>query len=100
MRGVWDDVDVSDIVFDSRRARLGCLFVCIPGLVVDGHAFAAAAVRQGAVALLVTHELSVDVPQAIVGDARDALAATSAAFFGNGSARMSVVGVTGSVNFS
>lgn len=95
LRGAWDDIEISDIVCDSRGAHAGCLFVCISGLAVDGHAFAVDAVSRGATALLVTHELPLDVPQVIVNDARDALAAASAAFFGDGSARMSVVGVTG-----
>ncbi len=95
MRDAWYDVDVCDVVCDSRRVRPGCLFVCIPGLVSDGHAFAQDAVSKGAAALLVTHELPLDVPQVVVNDARDALAAISAAFFGDGSARMQVVGITG-----
>ncbi|MDO4797645.1 MAG: UDP-N-acetylmuramoyl-L-alanyl-D-glutamate--2,6-diaminopimelate ligase [Coriobacteriales bacterium] len=95
VRGAWDGIDVCDVAYDSRCVRLGSLFVCIPGVVTDGHDFAADAVRQGAAALLVTRELLLDVPQVVVEDARDALAAVSAAFFGNGSARMDVVGVTG-----
>lgn len=95
VRGAWGDIEITDVVCDSRCTHAGCLFVCIPGLAVDGHAFAADAVGQGAAALLVTRELPLDVPQVIVNDARDALAAAAAAFFGDGSARMNVVGVTG-----
>lgn len=95
VQGAWYDIDITDIVYDSRLAHAGCLFACISGCDADGHTFAADAVRRGAVALLATRKLPLDVPQVIVEDVRNALAATSAVLFGDGSARMNVVGVTG-----
>jgi UDP-N-acetylmuramoyl-L-alanyl-D-glutamate--2,6-diaminopimelate ligase len=95
MRGAHDGIEVLDVAYDSRRATPGCLFVCIPGHAADGHDFAADAVRRGAVALVVTRELDLEVPQVLVEDARDALAVASVALFGDGSRRLDVVGVTG-----
>ena len=40
------------VVTDSREARPGALFVCVPGERVDGHDFAARAVERGAAAVL------------------------------------------------
>nr|MBA2299425.1 hypothetical protein [Chloroflexota bacterium] len=48
---------VSGVVHDSRLATDGTLFVAIPGEHADGHDFAAAAVRQGATALIVERPL-------------------------------------------
>ena len=45
-------VDIRSITYDSRRVGDHTLFVCVPGLVVDGHDFAEAAVELGAVALV------------------------------------------------
>src|SRR5580692_148770 len=42
-------VDVRGIAHDSRRVVPGDLFCCVPGLLNDGHAFAADAVDRGAV---------------------------------------------------
>lgn len=86
---------VRGLTHDSRAVTPGALFCCVPGQQVDGHAFAAAALRAGAVALLVQHRLAADVPQVLVPDARAALGPVAAAFWGHPSSRLEVVGVTG-----
>src|SRR6185503_7768527 len=58
---------------DSRKPEPGGLFVACAGEHVDGHDFAAAAVRAGAAAVLATRP--VDVPSVVVPDVREALAA-------------------------
>ncbi len=55
------------VVTDSRQVEPGSLFVALPGERVDGHAFAAAAIRAGATAVLGTREL--DVACLVVDDA-------------------------------
>jgi UDP-N-acetylmuramoyl-tripeptide--D-alanyl-D-alanine ligase len=62
------DVTVDAIVSDSRRVDYGSLFAALPGSQVDGHSYAAAAVQMGAVALLVSRRLELDVPQLVVPD--------------------------------
>ena len=57
---------------DTRTIRPGSCFLAVRGQ-RDGHAFAAQAVAQGAGALLVDHELPLDVPQLIVEDTVAAL---------------------------
>lgn len=88
-------VEVSALAYDSRRARPGTLFFCVPGEKVDGHAFAAQVVEAGAAALVVERELEVDVPQVLVADARAAMAPFAARFHGNPSRDLQMVGVTG-----
>ena len=61
---------VGRIVIDSRKALPGALYVAIKGEQHDGHAFAAAAVETGAVALMVDHVIDVPVPQIVVTDTR------------------------------
>jgi UDP-N-acetylmuramoyl-L-alanyl-D-glutamate--2,6-diaminopimelate ligase len=87
--------EVTDLVYDARRAGLGSAFFCVPGARADGHDFAADAVANGAVALVVEHRLPLDVPQLVVPDARAAMPRAAAAFFGDPSAELGVVGVTG-----
>ena len=62
------DVVIDNIVTDSRKVRYGTLFAALPGSHVDGHDFAASAVEMGAVALLVSHRLELNVPQLVVKD--------------------------------
>jgi UDP-N-acetylmuramoyl-L-alanyl-D-glutamate--2,6-diaminopimelate ligase len=94
VRGDPDTV-VRDAGDDSRDVAPGCLFFCIPGDRADGHAFAAEAVRAGAAALVVERPLDVDAAQVVVGSVRRAIGPMSAVVFGNPSADLTVVGVTG-----
>jgi UDP-N-acetylmuramoyl-L-alanyl-D-glutamate--2,6-diaminopimelate ligase len=88
-------VDVSELVYDSRKARPGALFFCVPGGKVDGHDFALDVVEAGAAALVVERELALAAPQVVVADARAAMAALAARFHGDPTAELRVVGVTG-----
>ncbi len=88
-------VEVADLAFDSRRAGPGTLFFCVVGAKADGHDFAAEVVAAGAAALVVERELAVAVPQVVVEDARAAMAPLAARFQGDPTARLRVVGVTG-----
>ncbi|MCP5143018.1 MAG: UDP-N-acetylmuramoyl-tripeptide--D-alanyl-D-alanine ligase [Chromatiales bacterium] len=82
------------LVIDSRERQPGVLFVALRGERFDGHAFAADAVANGAVALLVERELDIDVPQIRVDDTRLAMGALSAEW--RDSLDLTVVGITGS----
>ena len=88
-------VEISDLAYDSRKAGPGALFFCVPGEVRDGHDFAAQVVDAGAAALVVERELPLAVPQAMVGDARAAMAPVAARFNGDPTAELRIAGVTG-----
>jgi UDP-N-acetylmuramoyl-L-alanyl-D-glutamate--2,6-diaminopimelate ligase len=88
-------VEISDLAYDSRRAGRGTLFFCVTGLSTDGHEFAHAAIEAGAAALVVERPLELRVPEVEVEDARAAMAPVAAAFHGDPTAELSVVGVTG-----
>jgi UDP-N-acetylmuramoyl-L-alanyl-D-glutamate--2,6-diaminopimelate ligase len=88
-------VDVSDITHDSRRVTRGALFCCIRGRNHDGHDHAAAAVNDGAVALLVDRPVPVAVTQVRVEHVRGAMGPIAARFYGAPSREMRVLGVTG-----
>lgn len=86
---------VTGMTLDSRAVGPGDVFACVPGERSDGHRFGPAAVAAGAVALLVDHELTVDVPQLVVDDVRAAVGPLAAAVHGHPSRHLAVVGVTG-----
>ncbi len=86
---------LSKVEFDSRRVEPGDLFVCVPGFKLDGHAFAAQVVEQGAAALVVERLLEVDVPQLQVPCARTALAQLAAHFYAYPAQQLRLIGVTG-----
>ncbi|MBS1843557.1 MAG: UDP-N-acetylmuramoyl-L-alanyl-D-glutamate--2,6-diaminopimelate ligase [Actinobacteria bacterium] len=88
-------VEIADLAYDSRKAGPGTLFFCVAGERRDGHEFAAQVVEAGASALVVERELDVPVPQVVLPSARAAMAPFAAAFHGDPTAELKVVGVTG-----
>lgn len=94
--GDFTDVDVTDIVYDSRKACENCVFVCLRGAAVDGHKFAAQAAEKGAVAIIAEEPVETDVPVFVVEDTKAALAILSAEFFGRPAEHaIKVIGITG-----
>lgn len=91
------DVEITDVIYDSRKARKNSLFICIKGAVADGHNFAGAVCERGVCALVV--EDDVEVPENItvikVKNSRLALAYISAEYFGNPAEKLKVIGITG-----
>ena len=91
-----EDVEITSVVFDSRKAEEGCVFVCIPGAVRDGHEFAKEVTDKGAAALIVERPLDIpDITQILVKNARLALAECSAAWFGHPAEQLKTIGITG-----
>lgn len=96
------DPEVGGIAADSRRVRPGDLFVAIPGINLDGHAYIPDALAAGAVAVVgerPPQELP-DLPwerfaYLQVPDARQAWGWLCAAWEGLPGRRMILVGVTG-----
>lgn len=92
------DVEVRGIAHDSRRVTPGDLFVALPGLRVDGAAFAGEAFARGAVAVVAQEDAYVAAtggPVVRVPDARAALSALAAAWHGFPAERLVTLGVTG-----
>jgi UDP-N-acetylmuramoyl-L-alanyl-D-glutamate--2,6-diaminopimelate ligase len=91
------DATCTGVTHDSRRVVRGSVFVALPGLKADGAAFAPQAIAAGAVAVVAERppQAPPGVPWIAVTDARLALARLAAAFFGDPSRRMRVVGITG-----
>jgi UDP-N-acetylmuramoyl-L-alanyl-D-glutamate--2,6-diaminopimelate ligase len=88
-------VEIADLAYDSRRVRPGTLLFCVPGFRSDGHEFAAQAVRDGAAALVVERPLGLGVPEVVVPSVRAAMGPVVSRFNGDPTARLKVVGVTG-----
>ncbi len=82
---------------DSRLIQPGDLFIAFAGEHADGHDFAAAAHRSGAVLSLLTREA--DVPGILVTDPLEAITALATAMLTRARAendRLTVIGITGS----
>lgn len=91
------DVEVEDVIYDSRKAREGVVFVCMKGTRIDSHEFIPDVVNAGTRVLVL--EKKMEVPKGVtaifVHNCRGALALLSAARFGFPAKKMVTIGVTG-----
>lgn len=94
VKGSYTDVEISDVTADSRMITKGCLFVCIKGAAFDGHSVAERAIQEGAAAVVVQADTGAN-NQVMVPDTRAAYSSICAAFFGNPSKQLKLIGVTG-----
>lgn len=89
-------VEIDSIVYDSRKARRGSLFVCVEGFITDGHQYIAQALAQNVSAILLQKPVDgLTVPWALIPDTRRGLAHVSDRFFGHPSGRLELIGLTG-----
>lgn len=93
------NIEITDVVTDSRRAREGSLFVCINGLRSDGHEYIGEAVGRGAKVIVAEQVRDVSVGGAattiFVDNSRQAAALLYNSWYCDPSARMKLVAVTG-----
>ena len=91
------DVEISTLVYDSRKVEKNCVFVCIIGAVRDAHDYVSEVVEKGATAVIVQKD--VKVPEGItvikVENTREALAYMSAAYFDYPAEKLKTIGITG-----
>ena len=89
-----DNIEITELVNDSRKVVPGSVFVCISGAVSDGHAYVQQVAEKGAAAVIV--EKDVEAPEGLtvikVENTRYALALTSAAYFGYPAEKLKVIG--------
>ena len=91
-----NDVEITNIAYDSRRIIPGSLFVCIKGYQTDGHQYVENAIQSGAVAVLVQDHMELSAVCCLkTPDTRKALAMAAANFYGHPEQKLSVVAVTG-----
>jgi UDP-N-acetylmuramoyl-L-alanyl-D-glutamate--2,6-diaminopimelate ligase len=94
-RGEAGMLEITSLAYDSRAVAPGGLFFCVSGFQSDGHDFAAEALARGAAALVVERPLGLGVPEVLVRSARAAMGPAAVRFYGDPSAELRVVGVTG-----
>ncbi len=96
--GGFEDAEITGVVYDSRQAKPGCLFVCLKGSAVDGHQYAGKAAQAGAAAIVAEEPVENTGPAQVftVPDTKAALALLSAVWFGEPAGKdITVIGVTG-----
>ncbi len=90
-----ESVVVRGVQHDSRSVVAGDLFVAVPGMRQNGALFAENAALRGAVAVATENPLEISLPQLLVRDAREALSRAAAIVYGDPTAFLRVIGITG-----
>ena len=91
------DKEITSVVYDSRKAEPGSLFLCIKGAVSDGHTYAKEVAEKGTSVLVVQDAVEVpeDVTVIQVENSRYAMACISAAWFDHPAKKLKTIGITG-----
>lgn len=94
------DIEIRNVVHDSRKVKSGDLFVAVCGSKTDGHAYIQEAVSRGAKAVVIQdgfepHLAPAGLSVIRVPDTRLALARIASAFYGHVTQRLCLVGITG-----
>ena len=87
--------EIAEVVYDSRKATPGTLFVAVRGYECDGHKFIKSAFDLGAICAVCEKVPECSIPYVLVVDSRRAMAAIAANQYGNPSKDMKMIGVTG-----
>ena len=89
------DMEITSVVYDSRKVTPGSLFVAITGFATDGNKYIPMALQSGAVAVVTAQPQAEDVSYVQVDSDRLALALIGANFYGHPGKAMKLIGVTG-----
>ena len=96
---IGDDTrEVTQIIFDSRKAAPNCLFVAVKGTQVDGHSYIPKVIENGAIAVI-CEDLPTNLPEnvtfIVVENAAETLGLAAANFYDNPTEKFKIVGITG-----
>ena len=90
------DLNISNIVYDSRKVTKDSVFVCLTGTNVDGHDYIDNALAAGATAIIVEKEIEKKNATIIkVNDTRKVLSLLSINYFNNPSKELTTIAITG-----
>ena len=89
------DLEIGQVVYDSRKVTPGCLFVAVTGFAADGNRFIPMALEKGAAVVVTAKKPEQEVPYVLVPSDRQALALLGCNFYGHPAKSMKMVGVTG-----
>ncbi len=94
--------DIKGLDKNSKEIKEGYLFIAIKGFSTDGHTFIQDAIKNGATAVMIEEgcdlkslKIPEDVTIIMAKDTREALAICASNFYGNPSAKLKLIGVTG-----
>ena len=92
------EIEISEIVFDSRKAVKNSLYIAIKGTLVDGHQYIPSAIEKGTkgiVCEVLPEQKEEGITYIKVENSSDVLGLLASNFYGNPSKDLILIGVTG-----
>ena len=92
------NIEVTDLVIDSRKVKPGSCFIALKGTKTDGQAFIASAVENGAVAIIceaIPENINDNITCVQVENIAEAAGYLSHNFYSEPSLKLKLIGVTG-----
>lgn len=92
------EIEISEIVFDSRKAVKNSLYIAIKGALVDGHQYISSAIERGAKAIVcevLPEQKEEGIIYIKVENSSKVLGLLASNFYGNPSEKLTLVGITG-----
>jgi len=94
-KNVSEDLEITQVVYDSRKVTPGCMFVAITGFATDGNNYIPMALEKGAAVVVTAQPQQAHIPYVQVESDRLALAQIGANFYGHPGDAMELIGITG-----
>lgn len=93
----FENIEITSICHDSRKASGGCIFVCRTGAAADGHDFAINAYNAGARVFIAQRDIDIpkDALVIYVDSTSDALNTLCEVFYNYPAKELKLVGITG-----
>ena len=92
---VTTSMEITDVVYDSRKVKAGSMFVAVTGFATDGNKYIPMALEKGAAVVITAQPQKEDIPYVQVESDRLALAQIGANFYDHPGKAMKLVGITG-----
>lgn len=89
------DVEIKGIKINSKEVEKGDLFVCTKGVTADRHDFIGDAIKNGAVAVVVSRDVEASVPIVKVSDTNKELPLLASRFYDHPEEKLTMLGITG-----
>jgi len=89
------EMEVTSVVYDSRKVTPGSVFVAVAGFAADGNRFIPMAMEKGALAVVTAKRPAENIPYILVESDRLALALMGANYYNHPGKAMKLIGVTG-----
>ena len=90
-----ENIDIKGLSTNSKTVKQGDLFICIKGAKIDRHDYIEEAIKNGAIALVTSKDVNVDVPYIKVENVNAIYENIYRTFYHNPQDKLKIIGITG-----